>query len=81
MIRSVVTGTGAALPVRRVSNAELAAQLDTSDEWIVERTDDRNARLSRSATNRAVPSAVLSAMLPEKPSHTITSCSPRRTST
>jgi len=41
MIRSVVTGTGSALPVRRVSNAELAQQVDTSDEWIVERTGIR----------------------------------------
>ncbi len=41
MIRSVVTGTGSALPARRVSNAELAAQVDTSDEWIVERTGIR----------------------------------------
>ncbi|PTW44739.1 3-oxoacyl-[acyl-carrier-protein] synthase III [Sphingomonas faeni] len=38
MIRSVVIGTGSALPARRVSNAELAEQVDTSDEWIVERT-------------------------------------------
>ena len=41
MIRSVVMGTGSALPKRRVSNAELAAQVDTSDEWIVERTGIR----------------------------------------
>ena len=41
MIRSVVTGTGSALPVRRVSNAELARQVDTTDEWIVERTGIR----------------------------------------
>jgi 3-oxoacyl-[acyl-carrier-protein] synthase-3 len=41
MIRSVVTGTGSALPVRRVSNAELAQEVDTSDEWIVERTGIR----------------------------------------
>lgn len=41
MIRSVITGTGSALPVRRVSNAQLAEQVDTSDEWIVERTGIR----------------------------------------
>lgn len=39
--RAVITGTGSALPQRRVSNAELAAQVDTSDEWIVERTGIR----------------------------------------
>ncbi|MEG8027924.1 beta-ketoacyl-ACP synthase III [Sphingomonas aerolata] len=41
MIRSVITGTGSALPVRRVSNTQLAEQVDTSDEWIVERTGIR----------------------------------------
>ncbi len=41
MRRSVITGTGSALPVRRVSNAELAREVDTSDEWIVERTGIR----------------------------------------
>jgi len=41
MIRSAITGTGSALPVRRVSNAELAETVDTSDAWIVERTGIR----------------------------------------
>lgn len=41
MIRSVITGTGSALPAHRVSNAELAERVDTSDEWIVERTGIR----------------------------------------
>lgn len=36
--RSVILGTGSALPVRRVSNAELSETVDTSDEWITERT-------------------------------------------
>lgn len=36
--RSVITGTGSALPARVVSNQELATQVDTSDEWIVERS-------------------------------------------
>jgi 3-oxoacyl-[acyl-carrier-protein] synthase III len=39
--RSVVLGTGSALPPRRVDNAELATFVDTSDEWIVERTGIR----------------------------------------
>ena len=38
MIRSVVKGVGSALPRRRVDNAELCEQVDTSDQWIVERT-------------------------------------------
>ncbi|MEA3000455.1 MAG: 3-oxoacyl-[acyl-carrier-protein] synthase [Sphingomonadales bacterium] len=36
--RSVIVGTGSALPPRRVTNAELALRVETSHEWIVERT-------------------------------------------
>lgn len=38
MIRSVLLGTGSALPKACVSNDELAKRVDTSDEWIRERT-------------------------------------------
>ncbi len=38
MRRSVLLGTGSALPEKVVSNSELAQRVDTSDEWIVERT-------------------------------------------
>ena len=37
-LRAVIKGTGSALPSQRVSNAELAERVDTSDEWITERT-------------------------------------------
>ncbi len=37
-IRSVFRGVGAYLPKRILTNAELAKQVDTTDEWIVERT-------------------------------------------
>jgi 3-oxoacyl-[acyl-carrier-protein] synthase-3 len=40
-LRSVIIGTGSALPTRRVSNADLAERVDTTDEWIVERTGIR----------------------------------------
>ncbi|MDK2758601.1 MAG: ketoacyl-ACP synthase III [Blastomonas fulva] len=36
--RCVILGTGSQLPARRVSNAELAETVDTSDDWITERT-------------------------------------------
>lgn len=39
--RSVLIGTGSALPKRIVTNAELAERVDTSDAWIVERTGIR----------------------------------------
>ena len=67
MIRSVVIGTGSALPARRVSNAELAEQVDTSDEWIVERTgirfrhiagpDETTATLAADACRAALAAA------------------------
>ena len=41
-LRSVIRGTGSALPARRVDNAEMAQMVDTSDEWIVSRTGIRS---------------------------------------
>lgn len=38
MIRSVVRGVGASLPKRVVSNREMETMVETSDEWIVQRT-------------------------------------------
>ena len=38
ILRSVVTGVGGYLPDRVVTNAELATRVDTTDEWIRERT-------------------------------------------
>ncbi|KRP85985.1 MULTISPECIES: beta-ketoacyl-ACP synthase III [Bradyrhizobium] len=37
-IRSVVLGCGSYLPERVLTNAELATRIDTSDDWIVQRT-------------------------------------------
>jgi 3-oxoacyl-[acyl-carrier-protein] synthase-3 len=42
--RSVVTGVGSYLPEVIVTNADLTAFVDTSDEWIVERTGIRSRR-------------------------------------
>jgi len=44
--RSVVAGVGSALPKRKVTNQELAQTVDTTDEWIVERTGIRNRYLA-----------------------------------
>jgi len=41
VIRSVIRGSGSALPAKVVTNAELAQRVDTTDEWIVERTGIR----------------------------------------
>ena len=45
-LRSVVAGVGAYLPERRLTNAELARMVDTSDEWIVQRTGIRERRIA-----------------------------------
>ena len=47
MIRSVITGTGSALPVNCVTNAQLAERVDTSDDWIVERTGIRQRYIAQ----------------------------------
>jgi len=41
VIRSVFRGVGSYLPKRVLTNADLAKMVDTSDEWIVERTGIR----------------------------------------
>jgi 3-oxoacyl-[acyl-carrier-protein] synthase III len=66
-LRAVIKGTGSALPKRRVSNAELASQVDTSDEWITERTgikfrhiagpDETTATLGAEAARNALDAA------------------------
>lgn len=45
-IRSVIVGTGSYLPERVLTNAELAKQVDTSDEWIIERTGIRQRHVA-----------------------------------
>lgn len=41
-----VIGTGSGFPERRLTNADLAKQVETNDEWIVERTGIRERRIS-----------------------------------
>ncbi|MGU3455061.1 beta-ketoacyl-ACP synthase III [Brevundimonas sp. M1A4_2e] len=47
VIRSVVTGVGSFLPEQVVTNADLTKIVDTSDEWIVERTGIRQRHKAR----------------------------------
>ena len=70
-LRSVVLGVGSALPKRRVTNAELAETVDTTDQWIVERTGIRSryvaadgettATLATDAARRALEHAGVAA--------------------
>ncbi len=46
MIRSVVQGCGSYLPERVVTNADLAKTMDTSDEWIQQRTGIRQRHIA-----------------------------------
>ena len=45
-LRSVVRGCGAYLPGRVLTNEELARMVDTSDEWIVQRTGIRERHIA-----------------------------------
>jgi len=47
VIRSAVTGVGSYLPENIVTNADLSKFVDTSDEWIVERTGIRQRHKAR----------------------------------
>ncbi|WP_433942326.1 beta-ketoacyl-ACP synthase III [Brevundimonas diminuta] len=47
VIRSVVTGVGSFLPEQVVTNADLTKIVDTSDEWIIERTGIRQRHKAR----------------------------------
>jgi len=69
--RAAILGTGSALPKRRVSNAELAETVDTTDEWIVERTgirfrhiagpDETTSTLATDAARKALAAAGMAA--------------------
>jgi 3-oxoacyl-[acyl-carrier-protein] synthase-3 len=69
--RAVIVGTGSALPVRRVSNQELAETVDTTHEWIVERTGiqarhiagdgETTSSLATQAARKALDAAGISA--------------------
>ena len=53
-LRSVVVGTGSSLPARMVTNAQLADRVDTSDEWIVQRTGIRQRHLADASETTSV---------------------------
>jgi 3-oxoacyl-[acyl-carrier-protein] synthase-3 len=51
MLRARITGVGTYLPPRVVSNDDLAAVMDTSDEWIIQRTGIKERRWVDAATS------------------------------
>lgn len=46
ILRSHIVGCGSYLPARVVTNAEMASMVDTSDEWIIERTGIRQRHIA-----------------------------------
>jgi 3-oxoacyl-[acyl-carrier-protein] synthase-3 len=58
-LRSVVLGCGSYLPGRVLTNAELSRMVDTSDEWIVQRTGIRQRHIA--ATDEVTSDMALSA--------------------
>mgnify|MGYP003624457991 FL=1 len=71
VIRSAVSGTGSYLPQNILTNSELEKKVDTSDEWIIERTgieqrhiaadDEVTSDLAVHAATRALEAAGLDA--------------------
>jgi 3-oxoacyl-[acyl-carrier-protein] synthase-3 len=67
MIRSIVRGVGSALPRRAMRNADFEGMVETSDEWIVQRTgirqrhiaadDETTASLGEAAARNALAAA------------------------
>ena len=65
--RSLLIGCGAYLPERILTNEELSTRIDTSSDWIVQRTgihqrhiaaeDELTSDLALSAANRALDAA------------------------
>lgn len=53
---AIITGWGAALPPKVVTNAELAQTMDTTDEWIVSRTGIRERRVGGSTAGLSIES-------------------------
>ena len=58
-IGSIITGTGSFLPETRLTNQMLEQMVDTSDEWIVQRTGIRERRVAvdMQAIDVALPAA------------------------
>ncbi len=50
-LRSVVIGCGSYLPQRVLTNDDLARMVDTSDEWIVQRTGIRERHIAAPASS------------------------------
>ncbi|HVI52233.1 MAG TPA: beta-ketoacyl-ACP synthase III [Candidatus Sulfotelmatobacter sp.] len=71
LLRSRIVGVGAHLPARVVTNEELAQKVDTSNEWIIERTGirqrhiaaegEKTSDLAAAAARKALEAAGLSA--------------------
>src|SRR5439155_17234109 len=59
-VHATITGLGAHVPERVVTNEELSKLVDTSDEWIIERTGIRERRIaadSQALSDLALPAA------------------------
>ncbi len=54
ILRSRIVGCGSYLPARIVTNAELAQRVDTTDEWIVQRTGIRQRHVATESETTSV---------------------------
>jgi 3-oxoacyl-[acyl-carrier-protein] synthase-3 len=51
---AVISGTGSCVPERRLTNEDLSKMVDTSDEWIVQRTGIRERRIASEGESTAM---------------------------
>ena len=50
---AIITGTGSALPEKRLTNDDLSKMVETNDEWIVQRTGIRERRIAAEGESTA----------------------------
>src|SRR5688500_17584679 len=68
---AIISGTGSALPEKRLTNDDLSSMVDTNDEWITQRTGikerriagegETTATLATAAARKAIESAGIEA--------------------
>jgi len=75
-VRIGITGLGTHVPQRVLTNAELSGLVDTTDEWILERTGIRERRIAaddEALTDIAMPAAPRSPTPASSPSRSTSS--------
>ena len=57
VIKSVIASTGAYLPEKVMTNADMEKIVDTTDEWITQRSGIKERRIAADGADQPVPHA------------------------